>query len=87
MAQGPLKVIAYSQDDKIKLDEGKLGLVNNEILQTTGTIRLKAEFPNHGASALAGRAGQCPAAAGDAPGRPHGRRSAVQQGPKALMSM
>ena len=45
MAKGPLTVIAYSQDDKIKLDEGKLGLVNNEILQTTGTVRLKATFP------------------------------------------
>ena len=47
MAKGPLKVIAYSQDDKIKLDEGKLLLVNNEIAGTTGTIQLKAEFPNH----------------------------------------
>ena len=46
MAKGPLKVLAYSQDNKIKLDEGKLALVNNEILQTTGTIQLKAEFPN-----------------------------------------
>src|SRR5262249_7266121 len=33
MAKGPLKVIAYSQDNKIKLDEGKLLLVDNEILQ------------------------------------------------------
>ena len=46
-AKAPLKVIAYSQDDKIKLDEGKLLLVNNEIAGTTGTIQLKAEFPNH----------------------------------------
>jgi membrane fusion protein, multidrug efflux system len=46
MAKGPLTVLAYSQDDTIKLDEGKLTLVDNEILQTTGTIRLKAEFPN-----------------------------------------
>jgi membrane fusion protein, multidrug efflux system len=46
MAKGPLKVIAYSQDDKSKLDEGQLLLVNNEIAQTTGTIQLKAEFPN-----------------------------------------
>src|SRR5262249_48420575 len=38
----PLKVIAYSQDNKITLDEGTLGLVNNEILQTTGSIQLKA---------------------------------------------
>jgi membrane fusion protein, multidrug efflux system len=45
-AKGPLKVIAYSQDNKIKLDEGKLLLVNNEIAQATGTIQLKAEFPN-----------------------------------------
>jgi multidrug efflux system membrane fusion protein len=46
MAKDPLKVLAYSQDDKIKLDEGKLDLVNNQILQTTGTVQLKAEFPN-----------------------------------------
>jgi multidrug efflux system membrane fusion protein len=42
----PLTVLAYSQDGKIKLDEGKLTLVDNEILQTTGSIRLKAEFSN-----------------------------------------
>jgi multidrug efflux system membrane fusion protein len=42
----PLTILAYSQDDKIKLDEGKLTLVDNEILQTTGSIRLKADFPN-----------------------------------------
>ncbi|MGX9425088.1 MULTISPECIES: efflux RND transporter periplasmic adaptor subunit [Bradyrhizobium] len=46
MAKGPLKVIAYSQDNKIKLDEGKLLLVDNEIVQTTGSIQLKAKFPN-----------------------------------------
>jgi multidrug efflux system membrane fusion protein len=41
----PLKVLAYSQDNKTLLDEGVLGLVNNEILQTTGSIQLKAN-PN-----------------------------------------
>jgi membrane fusion protein, multidrug efflux system len=46
MAKGPLTVLAYSQDDKTKLDEGKLDLVDNQILQTTGTIRLRASFPN-----------------------------------------
>ena len=46
IAKGPLSVLAYSQDDTIKLDEGKLTLVDNEILQATGTIRLKAEFAN-----------------------------------------
>jgi multidrug efflux system membrane fusion protein len=46
MANASLKVLAYSQDDKVKLDEGELLLANNEILQTTGTIQLKADFPN-----------------------------------------
>jgi multidrug efflux system membrane fusion protein len=46
MAKGPLAVLAYSQDDKIKLGEGKLILVNNQIVQTTGSVQLKAEFPN-----------------------------------------
>jgi multidrug efflux system membrane fusion protein len=46
MEKGPLTVLAYSQDDRIKLDQGTLGLVDNEILQTTGSVRLKAEFPN-----------------------------------------
>src|SRR5258708_4159441 len=41
-----LPVLAYSQDNTIKLDEGVLGLVNNEILQTTGSIQLKANFSN-----------------------------------------
>src|SRR2546423_438089 len=44
--KAPLKVLAYNQDNTIKLDEGVLGLVNNEILQTTGSIQLKANFSN-----------------------------------------
>jgi len=46
VAKGPLAVLAYSQDNTIKLDQGTLGLVNNQILQTTGSIQLKANFPN-----------------------------------------
>src|ERR1700682_1498327 len=42
----PLPVLAYSQDATTLLDQGELGLVNNEILQTTGSIQLKANFPN-----------------------------------------
>jgi membrane fusion protein, multidrug efflux system len=42
----PLTVFAYNQDDTIRLDQGQLGLVNNEILQTTGSIQLKANFDN-----------------------------------------
>lgn len=46
MAKGPLTVLAYSQDDKTELDHGTLELIDNQILQTTGTIRLRANFPN-----------------------------------------
>jgi multidrug efflux system membrane fusion protein len=42
----PLAVLAFTQDNTIQLDQGELGLVNNEILQTTGSIQLKANFPN-----------------------------------------
>lgn len=44
--KAPLSVLAYNQDNTIRLGEGKLGLVNNEILQTTGSIQLKANFAN-----------------------------------------
>jgi membrane fusion protein, multidrug efflux system len=46
MAKGPLTVLAYSQDNKVQLDQGKLDLIDNQIVQTTGTIRLRASFPN-----------------------------------------
>jgi membrane fusion protein, multidrug efflux system len=46
MGKGQLAVLAYSQDDKIKLDQGTLELVDNQILQTSGSVRLKATFPN-----------------------------------------
>jgi multidrug efflux system membrane fusion protein len=42
----PFTVFAYNQDNTIRLDQGQLGLVNNEILQTTGSIQLKANFDN-----------------------------------------
>jgi multidrug efflux system membrane fusion protein len=42
----PFTVFAYNQDNTMQLDQGQLGLVNNEILQTTGSIQLKANFDN-----------------------------------------
>jgi membrane fusion protein, multidrug efflux system len=45
-AKAPLAVVAYNQDNTIRLGQGQLGLVNNEILQTTGSIQLKANFSN-----------------------------------------
>jgi multidrug efflux system membrane fusion protein len=46
LMKGPLTVLAYSQDNKFKLGQGQLLLVNNQINQQTGTLQIKAEFPN-----------------------------------------
>ena len=45
MSQGPVTVFVDSQDGK-QLDKGRLNLVDNQIIQTAGTIRLRAVFPN-----------------------------------------
>ena len=46
MRDGTLLVLAYDQDDSIKLAEGRLELIDNQIDQGTGSIRLKAIFQN-----------------------------------------
>lgn len=46
MARGRLPVLAFAGDDRTQLGEGELLTIDNEIDQATGTIRLKATFPN-----------------------------------------
>jgi membrane fusion protein, multidrug efflux system len=46
MLRGTVSVLAFDQDNKEQLAEGKLLLINNQIDQNTSTIQLKAEFPN-----------------------------------------
>jgi len=47
---GSVTVAAVSRDGKTELDRGSIALVDNQIDQTTGTIRVKATFSNpHGA--------------------------------------
>jgi multidrug efflux system membrane fusion protein len=46
LSAGPLSVTALSRDDRTQLDTGTLALVDNEIDPGTGTVRLKATFPN-----------------------------------------
>lgn len=46
-ASGGLKVIALDRGNTATLDEGSLAVVDNEIDQTTGTVKLKATFPNN----------------------------------------
>ena len=46
MLRGPVSVSAFDQDNTRQLAEGELLLVDNQIDQTTSTIRLKARFAN-----------------------------------------
>ena len=43
---GPLKATAFSQDGKTELDQGALLVVNNQADPGSGTVQLKAQFPN-----------------------------------------
>src|SRR6187551_862696 len=44
--KGPLKVEAQRSDNDAVIDRGVLRVVDNQVDQTTGTVKLKAEFPN-----------------------------------------
>lgn len=46
MAEGKLPVDALTADGKSALDQGKVMVIDNQVDQTTGTVKLKAEFPN-----------------------------------------
>ena len=46
MLKGSVKVLAFDQDNSKQLAQGRLLLIDNQIDQSTSTIRLKAEFPN-----------------------------------------
>jgi membrane fusion protein, multidrug efflux system len=46
LAKGSVKVIALSQDGKTELDTGTLAAIDSQANTTSGTISLKAIFPN-----------------------------------------
>jgi len=45
-AAGPLAVEALGADNATVIDRGSLQVVDNQVDQATGTVKLKAEFPN-----------------------------------------
>ncbi len=46
MTKGPVSVVATTVDQATEIGVGTLSLVDNEIDQATGTLRLKSSFPN-----------------------------------------
>jgi membrane fusion protein, multidrug efflux system len=47
MAEGDLPVDALSSSGKGTLDKGKVMVIDNQVDQTTGTVKLRGEFPNN----------------------------------------
>ncbi|GKQ53438.1 efflux RND transporter periplasmic adaptor subunit [Bradyrhizobium sp. Ce-3] len=48
LASGDASVDVYDAQNKRKLDHGSLMLINNQVDSSTGTVQLKASFPNAG---------------------------------------
>ena len=47
MARGPVQATVFDQSGEKQLDIGTLLAINNQATTTTGTVQLKAIFPNH----------------------------------------
>jgi len=54
-AKGPLQVDSLHPDNNQVIEKGKLTVVDNQVDQTTGTVKLKAEFPNAGVALWPGQ--------------------------------
>ena len=46
LAAGGLAAVALSRDNKTELDRGSIVVLDNEVNQANGTLKLKATFPN-----------------------------------------
>jgi membrane fusion protein, multidrug efflux system len=46
LASGPVRIFAMDRDSDRQLAEGTLAVLDNQINQTTGTMRIKGTFPN-----------------------------------------
>lgn len=46
LAAGPLQADAMDADNRTRLDGGNLQVIDNQVDQTTGTVRMKADFAN-----------------------------------------
>jgi multidrug efflux system membrane fusion protein len=84
MKQGALKVLALSRDEKTKIAEGALTLIDNQIDASTGTIRLKAVFPNDDDALWPGEFVQAHLEIQDLPAAVTVPAEVVQRGPNEL---
>lgn len=84
MAKSKLEVVAYAADDTTLLDRGTLITVDNAIDTATGTIKLKATFPNDQRTLWPGQFVRARLLLGIEPQVVTAPAMAVQHGPKGL---
>lgn len=84
MKKRPLKVLAFSRDEKTKIADGTLVLIDNQIDASTGTIRLKAVFPNDDDALWPGEFVQAHLEVEDLPDAVAIPAEVVQRGPNGL---
>ncbi len=84
IANGAVPVLAYSSDGKRQLDSGTLLAPNNQVDASTGTIQLKAEFPNAKSTLWPGQFVDAHLQTGVARNAVTVPQSAVQHGPDGL---
>ncbi len=58
-AEGPLPVDALGPDGKTPLDRGRVVVIDNQVDQTTGTVKIKGRIPQRQPAALARPVRQC----------------------------
>ncbi len=86
LAKGPITVEAYSRDGSHELATGTLTLIDNQVNETTATIRLQAIFPNPKSHPLAERVREGAPPPLDREGRDRRAGRHVQRGPKGTFA-
>jgi multidrug efflux system membrane fusion protein len=81
LAAGPVRIFAMDRDSDRQLAEGTITVLDNQITQTTGTMRLKGTFPNKDGTLWPGEFLNIRLLASTAPNVVTVPSSALQRGP------
>jgi membrane fusion protein, multidrug efflux system len=81
LTSGPVRIFAMDRDSDRQLAEGTLAVLDNQINQTTGTIRIKGTFPNKDGALWPGEFLNIRLLARTAPNAVTVPSSALQRGP------
>jgi multidrug efflux system membrane fusion protein len=81
LAAGPVRIYAMDRDSDRQLAEGTIAVLDNQISQTTGTMRLKGTFPNKDGALWPGEFLNIRLLARTAPNAVTVPSSALQRGP------